>query len=85
MLRSGTTRAAPSRATVLVRGESGTGKELVARVGISETQMSLFRSGKVRGVRFSTLSAMCAALKCRPGDLLDYDFAEADLPGSDGE
>ncbi|MEL7730934.1 helix-turn-helix transcriptional regulator [Citromicrobium bathyomarinum] len=61
-----------------------TGKQLAARIGISETQMSLFRSGKVRGVRFTTLSAMCAALECRPGDLLDYDFAEADLPKGDG-
>tara|TARA_B100000678_G_scaffold277878_1_gene272083 strand:- start:2790 stop:3026 length:237 start_codon:yes stop_codon:yes gene_type:complete len=61
-----------------------TGKQLAARIGISETQMSLFRSGKVRGVRFSTLSAMCAALECRPGDLLDYDFDQADLPGTDG-
>ena len=60
-----------------------TGKQLAARIGISETQMSLFRSGKVRGVRFTTLSAMCAALECRPGDLLDYDFAEADLPAAD--
>ena len=61
-----------------------TGKELAKRIGISETQMSLFRSGKVRGVRFTTLSAMCAALDCRPGDLLDYDFAEADLPDTEG-
>ena len=61
-----------------------TGKQLAARIGISETQMSLFRSGKVRGVRFATLGAMCAALECRPGDLLDYDFSEADLPGADG-
>ena len=61
-----------------------TGKELAKRIGISETQMSLFRSGKVRGVRFATLGAMCAALECRPGDLLDYDFAEADLPDPEG-
>ncbi|MEB3415864.1 helix-turn-helix transcriptional regulator [Alteriqipengyuania sp. WL0013] len=56
-----------------------TGKELAGKVGISETQMSLFRSGKVRGVRFSTLAKMCAILECRPGDLLDYSFEEADL------
>ena len=60
-----------------------TGKELAARVGISETQMSLFRSGKVRGVRFSTLSALCAALECRPGELIDYDYSEADLTRSE--
>lgn len=49
-----------------------TGKELAERIGISETQLSLFRSGKVKGVRFTTLSAMCQVLGCRPGDLLDY-------------
>ena len=48
-------------------------KDLAARMGISETQLSLFRSGKVRGIRFSTLAAMCAVLECRPADLLDYD------------
>ena len=41
-----------------------TGKELARRVGISETQLSLFRSGKVRGIRFSTLSRMCGVLDC---------------------
>lgn len=49
-----------------------TGKELAARVGISETQMSLFRSGKVKGIRFSTLDRMCSELECKPGDLLDH-------------
>ncbi len=56
-----------------------TAREVAARVGISETQMSLFRSGKVRGLRFSTLSRMCAVLRCLPGDLLDYDPDPADL------
>ncbi|WP_265570691.1 helix-turn-helix domain-containing protein [Sphingomicrobium nitratireducens] len=49
-----------------------TGKELAERIGISETQLSLFRSGKVKGVRFSTLDRMCAELGCKPGDLLDH-------------
>jgi putative transcriptional regulator len=48
-------------------------RELARRMGISETQLSLFRSGKVRGIRFSTLAAMCAVLDCRPGELIDYD------------
>ena len=56
-----------------------TGKELARRIGISETQLSLFRSGKVRGIRFATLSRMCAVLECRPGDLLDYTFVRSDL------
>lgn len=55
------------------------GKELAARIGVSETQLSLFRSGKVRGIRFSTLAKMCAVLECKPAELLDYDFEPADL------
>lgn len=56
-----------------------TARELAAAVGISETQLSLFRSGKVRGIRFRTLAKLCAVLECAPGDLLDYRFDEADL------
>lgn len=56
-----------------------TGRELAAKIGISETQMSLLRSGKVKGVRFETIAKICANLGCQPGDLLAYDFAEADL------
>jgi putative transcriptional regulator len=61
-----------------------TARNVAARIGISETQMSLLRSGKVRGIRFSTLARICAVLRCRPGDLLDYepdcgsDFLESD-------
>lgn len=58
-------------------------RELAARVGISETQLSLFRSGKVKGIRFRTLAKLCAALECAPGDLLDYDFDSDDLHGLD--
>ena len=60
-------------------------RELAAEVGISETQMSLFRSGKVKGIRFRTLARVCAALDCAPGDLLDYDFDPDDLRGADDE
>lgn len=49
-------------------------RDIAAQVGLSETQLSLFRSGKVKGIRFSTLARLCAVLDCRPGDLLDYDF-----------
>jgi len=54
-------------------------KELAREVGISETQLSLFRSGKVKGIRFSTLARLCAVLGCKPADLLDYEFDAADL------
>jgi putative transcriptional regulator len=56
-----------------------TGKQLAKRVGLSETQLSLFRSGKVRGIRFSTLGRLCAILECRPADLIDYDYDPADM------
>ncbi len=58
-------------------------RDLAAEVGISETQLSLFRSGKVKGIRFRTLARLCAALGCRPGDLLDYEFDADDLTQPD--
>ena len=48
------------------------GKELAARIGVSETHLSLFRSGKVK-VRFSTLAKLCEVLECQPGELLRYE------------
>lgn len=60
-------------------------RDLAAQVGISETQLSLFRSGKVKGIRFRTLAKLCAALDCRPGELLDYDVDPADLTDVDDE
>ena len=47
-------------------------KELAERIGITEANLSLLKSGKVKGVRFETLDAICAALECQPGDLLEY-------------
>jgi putative transcriptional regulator len=47
-------------------------KELAERIGITEQNLSLLKSGKVRGVRFETLSKICEALNCQPGDLLEY-------------
>jgi putative transcriptional regulator len=54
-------------------------KDLAARVGISETQMSLLRTGKVKGMRFETLAKLCLLLECQPGDLMEYDPDEGDL------
>ncbi len=56
-----------------------TGKQLAEAVGLSETQLSMFKSGKIRGVRFSTIAKMCAVLNCVPGDLLGYVPDPADL------
>lgn len=48
-------------------------RELAERVGITEQNISLLKSGKVRGVRFDTLEAICRALDCQPGDLLSWE------------
>ena len=47
-------------------------KELSALVGITEQNISLLKSGKVRGVRFETLEKICQVLDCQPGDILEY-------------
>ena len=47
-------------------------KELAERIGITEQNVSLLKSGKVKGVRFDTLEAICRALDCQPGDILEY-------------
>jgi putative transcriptional regulator len=46
--------------------------ELSRRIGISMTNLSLLKTGKVKGMRFSTLEAICAELDCQPGDILEY-------------
>jgi putative transcriptional regulator len=46
--------------------------ELAEAIGITQSNLSLLKSGHVRGVRFSTLEAICAALDCQPGELLEY-------------
>lgn len=53
-------------------------KQLAALVGITEANMSLLKSNKVKGIRFETLEKICVALSCQPGDLLEYrDDADA--------
>jgi len=46
--------------------------ELSERIGISMTNLSLLKTGKVKGIRFSTLEAICCELDCQPGDILEY-------------
>ena len=50
--------------------------ELARAIGITETNLSLLKSGRVRGVRFGTLEAICQYLNCQPGDLLEYRAAD---------
>lgn len=47
-------------------------KELSEFVGITEQNLSLIKTGKVKGIRLSTLNAICEYLKCQPGDILEY-------------
>ncbi|KPH82993.1 MULTISPECIES: helix-turn-helix transcriptional regulator [Bosea] len=51
-------------------------KELAQRIGLTEQQVSQLKSGKVRGMRFDTLSRICTVLQCQPGDLLRYEPGE---------
>lgn len=53
-------------------------KDLAEAIGITEANLSLLRQGKVKGMRFDTLEAICRYLGCTPGDLLKY------VPGSEG-
>ncbi len=47
-------------------------RELAERIGITEQNVSLLKSGKVKGIRFDTLERICAVLDCQPGDILEF-------------
>ena len=47
-------------------------KDLAAQIGISEQNLSLLKTGKVKGMRFDTLQKICRILDCQPGDILEY-------------
>ncbi|HXK54285.1 MAG TPA: helix-turn-helix transcriptional regulator [Hyphomicrobiales bacterium] len=55
-------------------------RELAERIGITEQNVSLLKSGKVKGMRFETLERICQVLDCQPGDLLEY--CHEDAPGA---
>lgn len=50
--------------------------ELAEKVGITITNLSILKTGKAKGIRFNTLSAICEALDCQPGDILEYQKSE---------
>lgn len=52
--------------------------ELAERTGLALNNLSLLKTGKVRAIRFSTLEAICRALDCQPGDLLEYGPDESE-------
>ena len=49
------------------------GKELAERIGITQANLSILRSGKAKAMRFTTLEAICEALDCQPGDILKFE------------
>lgn len=55
-------------------------RELAERIGITEQNVSLLKSGKVKGIRFDTLEAICRALDCQPGDILEWRPDEPATP-----
>lgn len=63
---------------VMLARKRMTGRELASRIGITEANLSLFRSTKVKGVRFETLARVCAILECQPGDILEYEYDPAE-------
>ncbi len=51
-------------------------KELSEHVGVTITNLSILKTGKAKGIRFNTLAAICEALDCQPGDILEYQKSE---------
>ena len=60
---------------MLARRKMSSG-ELAEKVGITQANLSILKTGKAKSVRFSTLSALCKALDCQPGDILEYQPEE---------
>ena len=57
---------------VMVAKRKMTSGELAEKVGITAANLSILKTGKARAIRFSTLDAICKALDCQPGDILEY-------------
>lgn len=49
------------------------GKELAEKIGITPANLSILKTGKAKGIRFTTLNKLCEVLDCQPGDLFEYD------------
>ncbi len=61
------------RLDVMLALRKARSKDLAQHVGITETNLSLLKSGRVKGIRFETLEKICEYLDCQPGDLLVYE------------
>ncbi len=57
-------------------------KDLAEAIGITEQNLSILKTGKAKAIRLSTLEALCKALQCQPGDLLEYLQEESEEPSS---
>ena len=66
------------RLDVMMARRKMKGRELASHIGITEANLSLLKSGKVKGIRFETLAKICAALECQPGDILEVAHASPD-------
>ena len=53
--------------------------ELAEKIGITQANLSILKTGKAKAIRFSTLSAICKALDCQPGDILEYQSGDEDI------
>ena len=67
------TRTIVVRLDVMLARRKMRSRELAERIGITEQNLSLLKSGKVKGIRFDTLAAICAVLDCQPGDILEAE------------
>jgi putative transcriptional regulator len=57
--------------------------ELSEKIGITLANLSILKTGKARAIRFSTLDAICEALRCQPGDILEFHSRRDEADGSD--
>ena len=60
----------------VLKKKNMTSKELAGRIGITEADLSILKTGKAKGIRFNTLASICKELDCQPGDLLEYVYNE---------
>lgn len=71
--KEGTDMGIESHLDEILRARNMTAKELCQKVGITEANLSILRSGKAKGVRFNTINRICYYLQCDVGDILKFD------------
>lgn len=64
--------------TKVLKERGLTSKELAEKIGITEANLSILRSGKAKAIRFSTLDAICKVLNCAPGEFIKYEEGVCD-------